>query len=130
MMVTLKMRTRMETAETVIMRVRSRDICSGVTTAASTAAASCVSALTACSSGLLVSIVLQGSECPSVARNSVSADVCPAPRLRSDCPLCRGVPVRDRGPRHHRPAAAARPATRFYNVLISLVSACLLGVSL
>ena len=59
MMVTLKMRTRMETAETVIMRVRSRVICSGVTTAASTAAvaASCVSALTACSSGLVVSIL-------------------------------------------------------------------------
>ena len=115
MMVTLKMRTRMETAETVIMRVRSRVICSGVTTAASTAAvaASCVSALTACSSGLVVSILpvslVQGSECPSAERNSVSADVCPAPRLRSDCPLCRGVPVRDRGPRHHRPAAAAAP---------------------
>ena len=93
MMVTLKMRTRMETAETVIMRVRSRVICSGVTTAASTAA-SCVSALTACSSGLVVSILpvslLQG---PSVRVLSVTLYQLTCVRRRGSAPTVRRAAV-------------------------------------
>ena len=96
MMVTLKMRTRMETAETVIMRVRSRVICSGVTTAASTAAAaaSCVSALTACSSGLVVSILpVSLVQDPSVRVLSVILCQLTCVRRRGSAPTVRYAAV-------------------------------------